>query len=370
MENKKRNIAIDYYKAFLVIFMISAHIIQLVGTPNELEVKFSDFVNLTTFSGFMFCFGYTTNVAYLSKENLPHKKIFKGFLKTLTTFYIAGIFSIILVQKNMSPKTFTDLLSLQELPSYTEFLCSFAYLYLIIIVFGKGICKITKSLPLTLLFIALSMLSAFIDPDINRIRILGPVVGGYMDYYFPLMQYFAFYLIGARFADRISKPLFAISAVSAIVIKNLYSFNELSEYRFPPKFLFILTGMFFVYVIYTIVYGICHIINKSNNHDNDINQKDIYASAKGKSNIDKNHNSKYKFYKLVSIFNNEICFISKNTIYYLLFSNIIIFVISYLKLVRFAAYETLFRIAILVFILIITKAILCLYQRYSLLICK
>ncbi|MGG7131502.1 hypothetical protein [Clostridium perfringens] len=52
-----RNRSIDFMKTILVFGMIEAHVIQFLGNQlNKLQYINSIFINLITFSGFMFCF--------------------------------------------------------------------------------------------------------------------------------------------------------------------------------------------------------------------------------------------------------------------------------------------------------------------------
>src|SRR5437868_1945961 len=88
--------AIDYMKSFLIIGMILGHTIQFLNTGsnsmvNSLLTRFSGYINLVTFPGFLFCFGYACYVAYLQKENKEVRlKIFKTAIKILLAYYISA----------------------------------------------------------------------------------------------------------------------------------------------------------------------------------------------------------------------------------------------------------------------------------------
>lgn len=71
-----RNKAIDIMKGILTIMMISCHLLyQTVQNPG----LFNEYVNLTTFSGFLFCFGFVAYVAYFQKYDIPPvKKLIMG----------------------------------------------------------------------------------------------------------------------------------------------------------------------------------------------------------------------------------------------------------------------------------------------------
>lgn len=63
----KRDSSIDLFKGVLTLFMIITHILQIFSS-NKIFDDITFYVNLTTFSGFMFIFGYTTYNAYISRN--------------------------------------------------------------------------------------------------------------------------------------------------------------------------------------------------------------------------------------------------------------------------------------------------------------
>ena len=69
---QKRVKYIDLLKAILVLNMILAHTFQLILgmsiEPINSTNRIMIYINLTTFSGFLFCFGYSSYIAYLSKD--------------------------------------------------------------------------------------------------------------------------------------------------------------------------------------------------------------------------------------------------------------------------------------------------------------
>lgn len=57
-------------------------------------------INLSTFSGFMFCFGYTNQIAYYRKEwKNSFGKMLKNVCRMLIAFYISGIAYVALVEE-------------------------------------------------------------------------------------------------------------------------------------------------------------------------------------------------------------------------------------------------------------------------------
>ncbi len=70
---RNRDTSIDTMKSILIIFMILAHIIQFFPVWWWKTEHISNYVNLTTFSGFMFTFGYVCYKAYIGKEMDSHE---------------------------------------------------------------------------------------------------------------------------------------------------------------------------------------------------------------------------------------------------------------------------------------------------------
>jgi len=60
---------IDICKGILTVTMILCHCIQFFGNETEgVQKILADVINLATFSGFLFCFGYVSDIAYYRKE--------------------------------------------------------------------------------------------------------------------------------------------------------------------------------------------------------------------------------------------------------------------------------------------------------------
>ena len=89
-----RDFTIDAVKGLLVIGMVYAHVLQFFS-PMNFHPGFravSEYANLITFSGFVFCFGYTNQLAYYSKPfSNVYRKMLITALKTLIAFYVSGI---------------------------------------------------------------------------------------------------------------------------------------------------------------------------------------------------------------------------------------------------------------------------------------
>lgn len=146
MSTGNRDITLDLMKSLLVIGMITAHVLQLcyVG-GSKLVAAFSLFINMVTFSSFMFCFGCAAWLAYFRKY--PNKmqvkgKLFRNFIRLLICFYISGYGFLLLVDSDFTLYEAVKVLLLWRIPGYSEFLLSFAFLNLVIYVLYPIIQKL------------------------------------------------------------------------------------------------------------------------------------------------------------------------------------------------------------------------------------
>lgn len=224
---------------------------------NKLQYINSIFINLITFSGFMFCFGYVSNIVYLKKtdNNIIKKKLFKNFIKILIGFYISGISYIILVENKFSILELIKVIFLFKIPGYSEFLITFAILNLVILAFLKQINYLLENKKVLILIIIISILSTFIPYQLVKFNQLGLFIGNNKFSCFPLLQYSSYFLIGAYFSRYKLKYNFKVlfGSLTFLILFILYVLvcKKLPN-RFPPEALWILGGSFFIYMYYLI----------------------------------------------------------------------------------------------------------------------
>lgn len=290
MNQIKRDFSIDGMKGTLVILMILGHIVQFFP-GGKYENIISYYVNLTTFSGFMFTFGYVSYNAYLSSNIsnfILRKKLTKNFFKTLIAFYISGISYTFLLQGLLTPDTILDIIILKRIPGYSEFLLSFSLIYILIYIL-KPLLKNATGL-LIGIFSLFSLLMTYINYESIKIPLLGTLIGTTAFCCFPVIQYSSYFFAGMYLASRqkIYSIFLLVSSIIGTTIFMVYSkyYGNLPQ-RFPPSATWIIGGYFFIY-FYFIVW------------------------------------KKYQIYlaKLPML-----CNIGQNTLLYLVFSNIILFTI-------------------------------------------
>lgn len=144
MKNENRSLTLDIMKTMLVLGMIAAHVFQLCHSGgNKLIGLFSLYINIITFSSFMFCFGCTSYIAYFAKKSPKTKKrLLRNFIRLLICFYISGFAFMYLVSQNCNPMDYLKILILWRIPGYSEFLISFSLLNIMLLLFYNQISNL------------------------------------------------------------------------------------------------------------------------------------------------------------------------------------------------------------------------------------
>ena len=136
----KRDDAADIMKGILVLQMVLCHCIQFFGRDTKpVQKQICDYINLTTFSGFMFTFGLSCWYAYFSRSfRQAAPRMIRTALKCLAAFWISSICYIGLVELDYyDPRVFRQIILLEKYAGWSEFLASFAGVMLVgLLLFG------------------------------------------------------------------------------------------------------------------------------------------------------------------------------------------------------------------------------------------
>lgn len=298
---KTRNREIDIMKGLLTLAMVLCHCIQFFGHEDHGIQKFLvDFINLTTFSGFLFCFGYVGNLAYYQKDmKAGIKKMGINVLRMLVAFYISGIaFMAFVEQKIFRMDLVLEVLKLNKYPGWSEFLASFAAVLFVGILLFPLFKKMNGWMFLVMGVI--SIVACFLPYDRIQHPWAALFVGstGYIT--FPVLQYGVYYAAGIWFSKRKDhtidwKDLLVAALCSTPFLVYYIMNNGGVPGRFPPTFYYISGGALGVCLYRLISRGLEMLSKKS---------KCTEKIAEGISNV------------------------GKNSLYYLLMSNILIFAID------------------------------------------
>ncbi len=250
-----RDTRIDCFKGILTVQMILAHCFQFYSNLGmEKGWHFLvDYINLTTFSGFIFAFGYVSYHSYIEKAfPTAIKKIMRNVLRLLAAFYISSFTFVIFIEKMpLRMDLILDILLLRRLAGWSEFLIAFAGVLLLTI-----LCwKLLKSQNLKFLWIiaGVSILVCLL-PHSEVKPILGIIIGGHGSAYYPVLPYYLYFVIGVWFVRKNIKFNWYV-LVTAILGTAYMIFDALVlskgwPSRFPLSLAWLLGAMLFLYGYY------------------------------------------------------------------------------------------------------------------------
>lgn len=275
----ERNRSIDMFKAILVIGMILCHCIMLLKVYGVKSYILTEYFNVITFSGFLFCFGYAVGIAYLPKnKKYVSKKLARNCLKTLVAFYISGLGYQFLIQKDFSLISISKLVILDLMPGYSEFLAGFFVLNLLTLIFFNQLKRIVKSKMTVLGIIFLSLISTQIPYDHVPTLQIGLLIGSTKFSSFPIIQYLGYYLLGMYFQQykvKFNYKFVIVSILCSIIFLQYVIANHIPPTRFPPSLRWIIGASGVLYGYYSISIWLSKKI-KSNNCIYLIGEKTLY----------------------------------------------------------------------------------------------
>jgi hypothetical protein len=244
--------------------MILAHSLQLLSKNEGKYWVFSTLINLFTFSGFFFCYGYVFYLSYFSKSKDKVKKnILTTAWKTLAAYYIVAFFSLSLIYDkyinvdfNFSAVNVLRVFLLFEIPFYSEFLLSFFLITILSFLFFDKFVLLAKNKILLFSVIAVCLLWTCLAPSNlflkNQLALL---VGTSSFSAFPVIQYLPFFLIGVLFSKN-SIPVnymgFSLSLTGTFIFVLYVYINQGIPSRFPPSIFWILGSTGILYTLLSI----------------------------------------------------------------------------------------------------------------------
>lgn len=249
---------LDVMKGILVIGMIYCHVLQFFGeqTLSASGQWLIHYINVVSFSGFVFVFGYTSMLAYYTK---PYKSIVKKVIwatgKMLVAFYTSGVGYRILAERRMLQwEVVKPILLMEDMPGWSEFLASFALLTVLPILLYPCIKKLGKR---GLLCVAgVLLLTTFFPYGVIEDKRLGLIFGTYTFAVFPVLQYGFYYFMGIWFQQFDKTGIrwqWSIATIaSGIGVFYVISHEWQMPQRFPPSIYWIVMGALPVLFYYRI----------------------------------------------------------------------------------------------------------------------
>lgn len=251
---------IDIVKGFLTLQMILAHCIQFYTDleKNTAALYLSEYINLTTFSGFLFCFGYTSYLAYFRKERREvSRRLLGNAGKLLAGYYVSCFCYAIFVEKlPLRMDRIRELLLLKRLAGWSEFLFSFVLVMAMeLLLFPLFTEKIKWGLKV---MGAVAVLVCFL-PCREAGSIIGSLIGGSGGTFFPVIPYSVYLIAGvwiARTRAGFRKSIFAVSLAGTIwyIIDYIWILG-MQPSRFPLSFSYLAGAALFLYLYYLLAIG-------------------------------------------------------------------------------------------------------------------
>ncbi|QMV41054.1 acyltransferase family protein [Cohnella cholangitidis] len=201
---KKRERGIDIFKGLLVIGMVYCHTLQFFSDPQIYPngQRFIDFINLITFSGFVFSFGYVSQLAYYAKPfRQAAPRLLTAALKTLMAFYVSGTaYRIFIDERALEWATLKPILLLNDMPGWSEFLSSFTYLMMIGLALFVPLRWLAERKRIGFAVAGLLLAATYIPYGSIHQTQLAPLLGTRDFASFPVLQYLPYYIVGMLFA--------------------------------------------------------------------------------------------------------------------------------------------------------------------------
>lgn len=196
-----RDAGLDSLKGLLVILMVFCHVLQffvdLQAFPRA--AVWIDFINVLVFPCFLFIFGRTAQLAFLSK---PFQKAWPRIVCQAVKLYGAFCFSgigyrVLAENRPLRQRTVNRILTLQDIPGWSEFLIAFAILSLLILIgFKFWQWLITHRLAFGIVCVLPIIASAVIPYEqISNVH-FALFIGGTQYAYFSALLYLPYMMLG------------------------------------------------------------------------------------------------------------------------------------------------------------------------------
>lgn len=252
---KKYSITIDCFKGILTLQMILAHCLQFYCNLESEKgwLWLTDYINLTTFSGFVFAFGYASYSAYIQKDFwVGLKGILKNIFRLLTAFYISSFaYAIFIEGISFRQDRILEIILIKRLAGWSEFLIAFAGILLVTIPLLWVLKRKDNKI---LILVAIASILACMLPAKDRNPFIGIFIGGHGNAYYPVIQYYLYFICGIYFVRKEIKFhllvfMFAFLGTGYTLYTYLYVTKGWPQ-RFPLSLAWLTGAMIFLYAYY------------------------------------------------------------------------------------------------------------------------
>lgn len=253
----KRDRSIDSMKGLLCLAMVLAHAVfsfGYEGAGSTVWKLVSHTVNLLAFPGFMFCFGFVCQRAYLEDGTISAAKgrLLRRFLVTLAAYLLSAVAVDALLCGRFSLEAARDILHFNSIRGLS-YLLAFALQYLALLLCGGAIRRIVAKGWLTAVAVAASLGFAALPGIGINLPLVSLFIKTAEQSGYPLLPYYGFFVLGAYFSK--NRRLFDWrAAVFALLGGLAFAAYCLTAHglprRFPPALCWVLGGYPLVLALY------------------------------------------------------------------------------------------------------------------------
>jgi hypothetical protein len=225
---------LDLMKTLLVIGMIGAHVIQLITFRARPEAAmFAEYANLVSFSGFLFAFGIGLGLPKPEgRQRSLWRQLRPSLLLLLAVYASSFAFALLVERKPLNAQLITDVLTMQRLFGWSEFLATFFILSLLTLVARPALLAIGRNPWLLLVATAACLATTFYTS--GAIVPLLPTLVSHTGFAnFPLLPYLPWFLVGIWYG---SHPVRAWHFIPALAITGYLYWVTLQTGQFPNRF--------------------------------------------------------------------------------------------------------------------------------------
>ncbi|KQV05353.1 hypothetical protein [Devosia sp. Root105] len=243
MKNPSSNRAadLDLLKTLLVIGMVGAHVVQLITFRARPEAAiFAEYANLVSFPGFLFAFGIGLGLPNPEgRKRSLWRQLRPSLLLLLAVYASSFAFALLVDRRKLDPQLILDVVSMQRLFGWSEFLATFFMLSLLALVARPALLAIGRN-PWLLVVATLACLATTLYTTGAIVPLLPTLVSHTGFANFPLLCYLPWFLLGIWYG---SHPVRAWHFVPALAVTGYLYWVTLQTgqfpYRFPPTILWI-----------------------------------------------------------------------------------------------------------------------------------
>ncbi|WP_141728377.1 hypothetical protein [Devosia insulae] len=225
---------LDLLKTLLVIGMVGAHVVQLITFRARPEAAiFAEYANLVSFSGFLFAFGIGLGLPKPEgRQRSLWRQLRPSLLLLLAVYASSFAFALLVDRKKLEPQLILDVVTMQRLFGWSEFLATFFILSLLTLVARPVLLTIGRN-PWLLVVVTLACLATTFYTTGAIIPLLPTLVSHTGFANFPLLCYLPWFLLGIWYG---SHPVRAWHFVPALAITGYLYWVTIQTGQFPNRF--------------------------------------------------------------------------------------------------------------------------------------